>query len=299
MKEWQQGERRVGLGGMGVADLFIALRLPYGSDEGNFIFDKLMEFLRDESYRASIDLAREKGVFPFFNRDQFLESGFVKRLPEDIQAAISVYGIRNGTLNTFAPTGTTGSLTPSLLDINGSVSTGIEPHFAMKYDRLSRIGKTVQYAGVAKAFMDRNPNVKVLPNYFVGAMELTPEQHVSVQSIAQKYIDSAISKTVNAPKNYSVQQCADVYMNLFKSGCKGGTIYRDSSRDEQILSLVDNNTEVETEQPEVAPVRTETARMKGKYDNWECGNCGNGDQDFRMIEGCPQCNKCGSQSCSI
>jgi ribonucleoside-diphosphate reductase alpha chain len=296
MKEWQQGERRVGLGGLGVADMFIALRVRYGSDEGNSIFDELMAFLRDESYRASIDLAREKGVFPFFNRDEFLNSGFIKRLPKDIQGAISVYGIRNLTLNTFAPTGTTGSLTPSLLDINGSVSTGIEPHFAMKYNRLSRIGTTVQYAGVAAAFMERNPQVAELPSYYVGSMDLEPVEHVSVQAIAQKYIDSAISKTVNAPKDYTVEQCADVYMNLFKMGCKGGTIYRDSSRDEQILSLAENNSEVENEQPEVT---TEAPKRKGKYDNWECQNCGNGDQDFHMVEGCPQCNKCGSQACSI
>lgn len=293
MQAWQQGERRVGLGGMGVADLFIALRVRYGSEEGNEIFDRLMAFLRDESYRASIDLAKEKGSFPFFDRDKFMESGFVKNLPHDILYGIYTYGIRNATLNTFAPTGTTGSLTPSLLDINGSVSTGIEPHFAMKYNRMSRIGNTVQYAGVAAAFMARNPQVKELPDYFVGAMELTPAEHVTVQAIAQKYIDSAISKTVNAPNNYTVEQCADVYMNLYKSGCKGGTIYRDGSRYEQILTLEENNEEVENEQPEIVA----EPKKKGKYDNWECGNCGS--THFHMVEGCPQCDECGSQSCSI
>jgi ribonucleoside-diphosphate reductase alpha chain len=293
MKEWQQGERRVGLGGLGVADLFIALRVPYGSAEGNDIFEKLMEFFRNESYMMSIQLSIEKGSFPFFDKEKFLESGFVKRLPEHIQDGIWNHGIRNLTLNTFAPTGTTGSLTPSLLDINGSVSTGIEPHFAMKYERMSRIGKTIQYAGVAQAFMDRNPHVETLPDYFVGSMDLTPEQHVTVQGIAQKYIDSAISKTVNAPNNYTVEQTADVYRNLFKHGCKGGTIYRDGSRDEQILSLTENNQEVEND----APVVQEIPKKKGKYDNWECGNCGS--TQFHMVEGCPQCDQCGSQSCSI
>lgn len=291
MREWQQGERRVGLGGLGVADLFIALRLPYGSEEGNEVFEKLMAFLRDESYKTSIELAKEKGAFPFYD-ERFLESGFVKRLPESIQQDIKKYGIRNGTLNTFAPTGTTGSLTPSLLDINGSVSTGIEPHFAMKYERKSRIGTTIQYAGVAQAFMDANPTVKVLPSYFVGAMDLEPIKHVTVQGIAQKYIDSAISKTVNAPKGYTVEQCAEVYMNLYKHGCKGGTIYRDGSRDEQILSLAENNEEVENELPTV-----EVVKRKGKYDNWQCGNCGS--KEFHMVEGCPQCKGCGSQSCSL
>ncbi|MGF9741630.1 adenosylcobalamin-dependent ribonucleoside-diphosphate reductase [Priestia megaterium] len=294
MKKWQQGERRVGLGGMGVADLLIALRVTYGSPEGNEILDEVFKFLRDESYRASIEIAKEKGAFPLFNKEKYLQSGFVKRLPEDIQEDIKKYGIRNLTLNTFAPTGTTGSLTPSLLDVNGSVSTGIEPHFAMKYNRMSRIGNTVQYAGVAQAFMEANPHVTELPEYFVGSMDLSPEAHVAVQAIAQKYIDSSISKTVNAPANYTVEQCEAVYLNLFESKCKGGTIYRDGSRYEQILS-VDNNEEVENE----APVVEEAPQRKGKYDNWECGNCGNGDQDFRMVEGCPQCNKCGSQACSI
>jgi ribonucleoside-diphosphate reductase alpha chain len=292
MKEWQQGERRVGLGGLGVADLFIALRVPYGSEEGNEIFEKLMKFLRDESYKASVDLAKEKGSFPFFDRVKYSQSGFVKRLPREIKEAIWTHGIRNLTCNTFAPTGTTGSLTPSLLDINGSVSTGIEPHFAMKYNRLSRIGSTVQYAGVAKAFMDNNPTLTELPDYFVGSMDLQPIQHVTVQGIAQKYIDSAISKTVNAPNNYTVEQCAEVYLQLYKHGCKGGTIYRDGSRDEQILSLAENNEQVENEAPVV-----EEVKKKGKYDNWECGNCGS--THFHMVEGCPQCDDCGSQSCSI
>jgi len=294
MKAWQQGERRVGLGGMGVADLLIALRVTYGSSEGNEILDEVFAFLRDESYRASVDIAKEKGAFPLFNKDKYLQSGFVKRLPMTIQAEIAEHGIRNLTLNTFAPTGTTGSLTPSLLDVNGSVSTGIEPHFAMKYNRMSRIGNTVQYAGVAASFMEANPQVTELPEYFVGSMDLSPEAHVAVQAIAQKYIDSSISKTVNAPANYTVEQCEAVYLNLFHSKCKGGTIYRDGSRYEQILS-VDNNEEVENE----APVVEAAPKVKGKYDNWECGNCGNGDGDFHMVEGCPQCNKCGSQACSI
>ncbi|WPS85336.1 adenosylcobalamin-dependent ribonucleoside-diphosphate reductase (plasmid) [Brevibacillus halotolerans] len=292
MKFWQQGERRVGLGGMGVADLLIALRIRYGSNEGNLVLEKLNAFLRDESYRASIEIAKEKGPFPFFDVNKFMESGFVKRLPTDIQTDIRKYGIRNLTLNTYAPTGTTGSMTPSLLDINGSVSTGIEPHYAMKYNRLSRIGSTVQYAGVAKAFMDRNPNIDKLPEWFVGSMDLTPAEHVSVQAITQKYIDSSISKTVNAPSNYTVEQCAEVYLNLYKSGCKGGTIYRDGSRDEQILT-VGGQEESQSE----ASIVHETTKKKGKYDNWECGNCGN--KEFMMIEGCPQCNDCRSQSCSI
>lgn len=294
MKEWQTSERRIGLGGLGVADLFIALRVRYGSPEGNAIFDRLMAFLRDVSYEMSIELAMEKGPFKLFDKEGYTKSGFFKELPTHIQYDILAYGIRNLTCNTFAPTGTTGSLTPSLLDINGSVSTGIEPHFAMKYNRMSRIGNTVQYAGVAKTFMDNNPTVKLLPDYYVGAMDLHPSEHVAVQAIAQKYIDSSISKTVNAPSDYTVNQCEEVYLNLYKSGCKGGTIYRDGSRDEQILTLEENNEEVENEAPVVEEVKP---KKKGKYDDWKCQNCGH--TGFHMVEGCPQCKECGNQSCSI
>ncbi|MFP5303300.1 hypothetical protein R2R70_19125, partial [Cobetia sp. SIMBA_158] len=128
--------------GLGIADLFIALRVRYGSAEGNAIFEELMQFLRDESYNMSIEIAKEKGSFPLYDKEKFMQSGFVKRLPDWIKEGIERYGIRNLTCNTFAPTGTTGSMTPSLLDINGSVSPGIEPYFAMKYNRMSRIGNT-------------------------------------------------------------------------------------------------------------------------------------------------------------
>jgi ribonucleoside-diphosphate reductase alpha chain len=295
MEHWQKGERREGLGGLGVADMLIALRVRYGSPEGNAILDEVFNFVKCVAYRESIELAKEKGPFPFFS-DQIMASGFVQTLPQDIQDAIFVYGIRNGTILTWAPTGTTGSMTPSLLDPDGSVSTGIECHFAMKYNRKSRVGETVQYAGAAAAYMKRNPDATKLPDYFVGSMDLTPEEHVSVQSIAQKHVDSSISKTVNAPKNFTVEQVKEVYELAHKMGLKGVTIYRDGSRDEQILSV---DAEETVEKPKVVLMvpLIEEKKVKGKYDDWSCGNCGS--TQFHMVEGCAQCLDCGSQSCSI
>jgi ribonucleoside-diphosphate reductase alpha chain len=290
MKEWQQGERRVGLGLLGLADLLIALRIPYGTDESIKIVEEMIKFQRDETYQASIDLAIEKGSFPFFDKEKFLQSGFVKTLPQNLQSLIEKFGIRNGTCMTIAPTGTTGSMTPSMLDEEGSVSTGCEPHFAMKYNRLSRIGTTVQYAGVAQAYMNEHPG-EDLPNWFVGAMDLKPEDHVKMQAVLQKYVDTSISKTVNCPSSYTVEDVAEVYNLAHRLGLKGCTIYRDGSRDEQILSL-ENNEEVENEVPEIIE-----PKVKGKYDNWECGNCGH--TTFTMKEGCPECNECHAQSCSI
>ena len=294
MEKWQKGERRLGLGILGLHDMLLALRKKYGAEDGNEVVDKVMRFMRDTAYRESIELAKEKGAFPLFDVDGYFQSKFVQELPEDIKEDIRKYGIRNLTLLTIAPTGTTGSMTPSLLDPEGSVSTGIEPHFAMKYNRMSRIGNTVQYAGVAKAWMDRNPG-KPLPDYFVGAMDLTPEQHVTVQAIAQKYVCSSISKTVNCPADYTVEQVKKVYELAHKMGLKGCTIYRDGSRYEQILSVdTDDGKNEETKVEE----KVETPKKpKGKYDNWECPNCGH--KEFIMQDGCPTCKSCGAQSCSL
>lgn len=291
MEEWQKKERRLGLGILGLHDMLIALRVKYGAEDGNKVIDAVMKFMRDIAYDESIQLAKEKGSFDLYDEEGYFTSKFVQELPLPIQEDIRKYGIRNLTLLTVAPTGTTGSMTPSLLDPEGSVSTGIEPHFAMKYNRNSRIGKTVQYAGVAKAYMDRNPD-KELPNYYVGAMDLTPEDHVKVQAIAQKYVCSSISKTVNAPKDYTVEQVKRAYELGHKLGLKGMTIYRDGSREEQILSLGDEET---TEKEEV--VESKAPKVKGKYDDWECGNCG--CTEFYMQDGCPSCKECGAQSCSL
>lgn len=297
LEEWQKGERRLGLGGMGLADFLIALRVRYGSPESLEVLAKVHEIMRDEAYLASIDLAGEKGSFPFLDTDKYLQSGFVRTLPEGIRSRIKTEGIRNLTLLTYAPTGTTGSVTPSLLDPEGSVSTGCEPHFAMKYERLSRIGKTIQYAGVAKAFMDEHPDME-LPDWYVGAMELTPSEHVMVQATLQRYIDSSISKTVNCPADFTENQVSEVYMLAFDNGLKGCTIYRDGSRYEQILT-VSNEEEPAPEEVREAVEHTHEYKdqPKGKYADWECVGCGS--KDYVMVENCPQCTSCGLQVCTI
>ncbi|WLR49615.1 adenosylcobalamin-dependent ribonucleoside-diphosphate reductase (plasmid) [Halobacillus litoralis] len=278
MEKQQKGERRLGLGYLGVHDLLIALRLKYGSEEAENVLDDVFSFFRDTAYNASIDLAIEKGAFPLYD-DRYLESGFVKTLPQEIQDRIKLHGIRNLTILTVAPTGTTGSMTPSLLSPEDSVSTGVEPHFAMKYERMSRIGTTTQYAGVAKAWKDEHPDQE-LPEYFIGAMELSPEAHVAMQAVAQRYVDSSISKTVNAPKDHSQDQVDTLYRLAYEKGLKGVTYYRDGSRYEQILSVgEEDGAEEETEE------------------QWECGSCGS--KKFHMVENCKQCAECGMQACSL
>lgn len=232
-KKQALGERRIGLGIMGLHDLLIYAKVRYGSKESLEIINQVFETIATQAYQSSITLAKEKGSFPFLkNRDQFVESGFIKSLPKNIREDICLYGIRNSHLLTIAPTGSTGTMV--------NVSTGLEPYFSFSYFRSGRLGKHIEVnARVVEDFLDNHPEYtkEKLPEYFVSAMELTPEEHVQVQCAIQRWVDSSISKTVNAPKGYSVQQVQKVYEMLYKGGAKGGTVYVDGSRETQVLSL--------------------------------------------------------------
>jgi ribonucleoside-diphosphate reductase alpha chain len=223
----QMSERRVGMGTIGLAEMLIHLGLRYGSPEAVKFIDKLYQFIAITAYETSVDLAREKGSFPQFDSQKFLESGYMKNMPEYIRHLVGKYGIRNVTIMTQAPTGTVGTMV--------GTSTGIEPFFSWTYYRKSRLGVHQEHIKLAKDWLDANPGHS-LPNHYVTAMELTPEEHVRVQAAIQRWTDSAISKTVNAPEDYTVDQTKKLYELMYDLGCKGGTIYRDGSRDEQILA---------------------------------------------------------------
>src|SRR5690606_1706541 len=189
-------------------------------------------------YRASIELAKEKGSFTFLEygignfRKAFINTGYMKRIPDDIREGVLKYGIRNSHLLTVAPTGSTGTMV--------GVSTGLEPYFAFKYYRSGRLGKFIEVnAEIVNEYFKAFPEEegKELPNYFVSSMELPPEAHVDVQTTIQRWVDSSLSKTVNAPKGYTIAEVQKVYERLYKGGAKGGTVYVDGSRDSQVLSL--------------------------------------------------------------
>ncbi|PPE05453.1 vitamin B12-dependent ribonucleotide reductase [Williamsoniiplasma lucivorax] len=227
------GERRVGMGVMGLHDMLIWAGVRYGSPEGNAIVDRVFEIITTTAYRASIALAKEKGSFPFLgDRQKFVQSGFIKTLPKDIAADIVQYGIRNSHLITVAPTGSTGTM------VGGS--TGLEPYFAFSYFRSGRLGKFMEVkVPLVDKWLDVHPEYKNknLPDIFATAMNLSPVEHADVQCIIQRWVDSSISKTVNAPKGYRVADVEQIYMYLYKHGAKGGTVYVDGSRDTQVLSL--------------------------------------------------------------
>lgn len=237
------GERRIGLGIMGLHDLLIWTNNRYGSKECAILVDELFKFIATHSYRTSIEIAKEKGSFPFLEQfgsvEKLLNTGYMKKLPEDIREDVKKYGIRNSHLLTIAPTGSTGTMV--------GVSTGLEPYFGFSYYRSGRLGKFIEVnAPIVDEYLQFHPELtkSTLPNTFISAMELAPEEHVDIQCIIQNWVDSSISKTVNAPKGYSVEEVEKVYMRLYKGGAKGGTVYVDGSRDSQVLTLSKDEDEV-------------------------------------------------------
>ena len=310
-KKQALGERRVGLGVMGLHDLLIYCETVYGSDEGNKLVNQVFETIATTAYRASIELAKEKGSFPFLIgetdeetaklREAFVNTGYMQQMPEDIKQGVLKHGIRNSHLLTVAPTGSTGTMV--------GVSTGLEPYFSFSYFRSGRLGKFIEVkAAIVQEYLDENPNQDPndLPEWFISAMELTPEAHADTQCIIQRWVDSSISKTVNAPKGYTVDQVESVYRRLYNGGAKGGTVYVDGSRDSQVLTLKaeQNNFDEDTEEtvastePKVILMDTISELEKtnvtiGSEIGDTCPVCRKGD--VAELGGCNTCTSCGAQ----
>jgi ribonucleoside-diphosphate reductase alpha chain len=253
-EETQMKERRVGIGTMGLGTLMIKLGLRYGSDEGNKFVDKLYKFIAYNAYDASIELAKEKGAFPAFEYDKHIQSGFMKRLLAefpDLKEKLKKYGIRNVTLLTQAPTGSTGTYIDNIPQFRkefGGTTTGIEPYFSWEYWRAGRLGVTKQTVDLVKEYMEEHElkSFDELPEYFVTAMELSPADHVKVQAAVQKWTDSSISKTANCPNDYTIEQTDELYMLAYELGLKGMTIYRDGSRQAQVLATKEEDAKLES-----------------------------------------------------
>ncbi|WP_042159604.1 adenosylcobalamin-dependent ribonucleoside-diphosphate reductase [Paenibacillus gorillae] len=226
----QKRERRIGLGTMGLAELMIKLGIRYGSPESLVFLDELYSFIARESYLASSEIAAEKGSFEAFEHDLFVQSGFMRNIIEafpEVGETVRLQGIRNVTVITQAPTGSTGTMV--------GTSTGIEPYFAFEYYRQSRLGYDKQLVPIAQQWKDAHPG-EDLPDYFVTAMSLSAKDHIRVQAAIQRWVDSSISKTANCPNDFTVEETKELYEMAFELGCKGVTIYRDGSRDVQVLS---------------------------------------------------------------
>ena len=214
-------KRRIGLGVTGLADALIMLNLRYDSDAAQQLAGQIMQTIRDQAYAASIELAREKGPFPLFDRERYLASPFIRNLPAGLREDIARHGIRNSHLLAIAPTGTI-----SLLANN--VSSGIEPLPSVSYERRIRQADgsacthTLEAQSVRLWKQDRDG----LPPALVTVDELKPADHLAMQAVIQPYVDNAISKTINAPASMGFAEFQGVYAQAWRLGLKGVTVFR-------------------------------------------------------------------------
>ena len=234
-------KRRIGLGVTGLADALLMCGLRYGSDAAAEQTESWLRAIARAAYLSSVDLAREKGPFPLFDADKFLASGTMQAMDEDVRAAVAKHGIRNALLTSIAPTGTISLYA-------GNVSSGIEPVFAYSYTRkvLQKDGsrteeEVVDYA--VQMWREKFGDAP-LPNHFVNAQTLPPEDHVKMQAAAQKWIDSSISKTINCPADIGFEAFKNVYMQAWDTGCKGCTTYRPNDVTGSVLSVAETEDKV-------------------------------------------------------
>jgi len=270
-----KGNRKIGLGIMGFADMLIMLGIPYDSEQATAIAEELMSFIQTEGRQASVELASKRGVFPNFE-------GSIYDVPDGPR-------MRNATVTTIAPTGT--------LSIIAGCSSGVEPLFAVSYVRTVLDGtemvevnplfeqvardrgfftealmKEIARRGTVKGLDEVPADVQ---RVFVTAHDIAPVWHIKMQAAFQNYTDNAVSKTVNFPHSASTEDVAEVYRLAYRLGCKGVTVYRDGSRDEQVLTVgTSRKKDAASTEPGVLAPRARPTRTFGVTEKVKTG-CGN------------------------
>ena len=244
-------KRRIGVGFTGLGNALTMLKLRYDREDGRAMATEIARRMRDAAYRASVELAKEKGAFPKFKADGYLAEGtFASRLPDDIQADIRQHGIRNSHLLSIAPTGTVS------LAFADNASNGIEPAFSWGYKRNkreadgSKSSYTVEdhafrlYRSLVDSTVSSDDTGK-LPEYFVNALEMSAQDHVAMMEAVQPFVDTSISKTVNIPEDYPYDSFKDLYRQAWQAGLKGLATYRPNS----ILGAVLETTPAKKDEP--------------------------------------------------
>lgn len=221
--------RRIGLGFTGFAHLLIKMGIRYGSSKCINFMNRFMATIRNESFKASIELAKEKGAYPAFEAVKYLANDYVKQLPASIRKDIAKYGIRNVGLNLLAPVGT--------MSVLFNTSSSLEPIFAPVYKRRYRKGESVYEEVVVDPLFEKFLKSGDIPNYFVGAYDVTVEEHLKVLSTAQSYLDMSVSKTSNIPVDFSNDNLANMVLQ-YVPFIKSLTLYREGSRPDEPLTPI-------------------------------------------------------------
>lgn len=245
-ENYQKNFRTIGLGFTGLADAMAMLGMKYNSETGRSFADNLTEFIAFNAYKASIELSKEKGAFPFIDREKFVNSGYItKHCKEpdsswrEIKEDILRYGIRNAKILSIAPVGTLS------LTFGNNCSSGLEPIFSLEYERKVKIGgqtddkiKIVKMQDYAYGLWNKlkdNPDVVVDKDVFVTALDMTVDEHIDMLGVIAKHVDMSCSKTINVPEDYSFEDTKNIYMKCHDLGIKGCTIFRPNALRQGVL----------------------------------------------------------------
>jgi len=222
--------RRIGVGVMGLAEYLFAKKLRYGSQKSLEETEKVMRAIRDTIYRTFVKLADEKGAFPKFDKSNYVNASFVRKLPGDLRLDIKNHGSRCVTGMAVAPTGT--------ISLLADVTSGIEPLFSKAYIRKDRVGERIYVHPIYEQFLLSGEEI---PDWFVDSFDLEPKDHFNIQAAVQRYVDGAVSKTINMPAGTTPQQLSDLLLEYIKE-LKGVTVYVDGVRYGQIYNKMDRDT---------------------------------------------------------
>jgi ribonucleoside-diphosphate reductase alpha chain len=225
--------RRIGLGVMGLAEYLFAKKMRYGSRKATAEVERLMRFIRDVTYETLVELAEEKGAFPKFDPIPYGKASFIRKLPASLRMAIKKHGVRCVTALAVAPTGT--------ISLVADVSSGIEPLIGKAYIRNDRVGERTYVHPIYKSHLKTG---KPIPDWYVDSADLEPADHFEVQVAVQKFIDGAVSKTINMPAGTTSDQLSHLMLEYIHD-LKGVTVYVDGSREGQILTLISEEETIE------------------------------------------------------
>jgi ribonucleoside-diphosphate reductase alpha chain len=322
--------RKIGLGVMGLADLFFELRLPYNSDKGRKLMEELMEFVNYHSKIASIELAKERGPLPYYDKSFYPEgklpfAGFYDRKSwhfewEKVAEMIKEHGIRNGYTTVIAPTGS--------ISMIAGCSSGIEPTYSLVYEKNVKVGSFYYIDTVFERVMTEEglfgddllrdvsehvgsiQRISYIPDdlkeVYVTAMDIRPEDHIRALAAFQKWTDSSISKTNNFPANATVEDMRESYLLAYKLGCKDVTVFRDTSIQGQVLVAPRKKQERRVEhhaagsEERLTAPQLLTISLVGvtRGDSEQIKLCPQCQSTVVYQEGCHMCPECGWGACS-
>lgn len=297
VRDWRQ----IGLGIMGLADMFIKLGVEYGSRESLALSHNIGSAMINSALQQSALLAKELGSYPKYKEDKVMSSKFFVELADsETITMVKQYGLRNSQLLTIAPTGS--------LSTMWGISGGIEPIFQVSYTRNTKTLNGGQesfykvFTPIAKEYMDKVglDSEDDLPSVFVTSSSLNYKDRIEMQSVWQRYIDASISSTVNLPKETTVEEVFDLYLLAWKKGLKGVTIYRDGCKRAGILITKDTTSTAKNEKEMTVQQLKDLMDKKIiesiMNDPSKCPICGG---EMMHMNGCHECQECAYSPCAV